>query len=463
MTKLNKKLIARISLVFILVSLFSYGVNTFFLPQYLLYQKKHELAALTEQILKMDTSQVLQEAQGIEEKYGVTIVYAPSAENIDHLNQIISDKLSKKGITLSKFWITEESIAKLNENNMVRKIYNQEKLKSSFLVTFMKKDAYLLVIGESISHSTDTLAIVNQFNVYLYIGGLLLLILLSGLFTKQIVRPLTQIQEAAEGISKLSFTKVHIHTGDEIESLALSINQMSEKLEQAHRELEHKNQNLRDFIANISHELKTPLALIKAYTSGIKDGLDDGTYLDVIGQQTDDISGLVSKLLELSKLQTDHYQMNSFDFQALLHKIKEKHRISVQQQHIQISLNDSLLTDSWVFADEQKIEMVLNNLISNAIKYTTNGNIRMVMGNREGQMYFSIANGVELAEPMKWDQVWEPFYVMESSRSKQLSGTGLGLSIVRTILQKHGSQFGLNVQNGEIEFYFTLPIHTKEQ
>ncbi len=388
MNKLNKKLILRISLVFVIVSIFSFGMNTFFLSKYLLYQKKHALALLTEQLEIMETSQLLRDVEVIENKQGVTVVYTSISEKNENINTIISDKLNKKGITLSKFWITEESIAKLNENSMVRKIYNQEKLKSSFLVTFLKKDNYIFVVGESISHPTDTLAIVNQFNVYVYIGELLLLILLSGLFTKQIVRPLTQIQEAAEGISKLSFTKVDIQTGDEIESLAMSMNQMSDKLKQAHQAMEEKNQNLRDFIANISHELKTPLSLIKAYTMGIKDGMDDGTYLDVIGQQTDDISGLISKLLELSKLQTEQYQITPFDFRPLFHKILQKHRISIQQQHVEISVDDSLLQDSWVLADEQKIEMVLNNFISNALKYTSNGQIQITIGNRGNDVHW---------------------------------------------------------------------------
>lgn len=86
----------------------------------------------------------------------------------------------------------------------------------------------------------------------------MLLILLSGLFTRRIVKPLAQIQTAAEEISKLSFTKVQVQTGDEIEILAQSINLMSDKLEYAHQELAVKNENLRNFIADISHELKTP-------------------------------------------------------------------------------------------------------------------------------------------------------------------------------------------------------------
>lgn len=462
MNKLNKKLIGRILFVFCIVVIFSIVMNSFFLPKYLLYKKKHALAAITEQLDAMDTKQLLRNMEALENKYDVTIVNTPVTANLNALNETIIGLLNKKGITLSKFWITNESLEKLNEYQMVRKIYNQEKLKSSFLVTFMKKDKIVFVVGESISHSAETLTIVNQFTLYTYAGELLLLIILSALFTRSIVRPLAKIQDAAEGISSLSFTKVHIRTGDEIEALAESINQMSDKLEHAHHELEAKNENLRQFIANISHELKTPLSLIKAYSSGIKDGMDDGTYIDVIQQQTDDIAMLVGKLLELSKLQTDLYRMNTFDFKQLLHRTLQKYRFSIQQEAIQLSVDDSLLSQHHIFADEQKIEMVLNNFISNAMKYSTNQQIRITALNKDDFLHFSITNGIENDEQRQWDLIWEPFYVMESSRNKQLSGTGLGLSIARTILQKHEAPFGFHIENEEITFYFSLPIDTSK-
>lgn len=133
----------------------------------------------------MDTRHLIRDAELLEREQGVTIVHTELIGNINRLNEDVLDQLNKKKITLSKFWITDESIAKLNENKPVRKIYHQQKLKSSFLVTYMKKDNLIFVIGESISYSSETLAIVNRFNLYIYAGGLLLLIVLSLLFTKK--------------------------------------------------------------------------------------------------------------------------------------------------------------------------------------------------------------------------------------------------------------------------------------
>ncbi|WP_442600811.1 sensor histidine kinase [Paenibacillus sp. KN14-4R] len=461
MNKLSKKLITRMSLALCIVFVLSFVVNTFFLPKYFLYEKKNNLAHLTAQLEQMDTARLISQADEMEHRYGVTIVKAGLWDSIEQINYVIKMELNRKSITLSKFWITDESLVSLREGQVVKKIFNQEKLKSSFLVTLMKKDNFIVAVGESISYSTDTIQIVNQFNLYIAIGALIMMVVLSGLFTRTIVGPLAKLKRTAEDIANLKFNKVQIETGDEIESLARSINGMSDKLEQAQQELEEKNQNLRTFIADISHELKTPLSLIKAYGSGIRDGLDDGTYLRVIEQQAENMAMLVDQLLELSKLQTEQYVMHAFDFQQLLGRTLEKYRVNLNQQGLNLTADDSNLEVPWVLANEPKIEMVLNNFITNAIKYTSESDIRILIENKADMLKFTIQNGIKahMSDVMQWDRIWEPFYVMESSRNKKLSGTGLGLSIVRSILEKHQSQYGVEVAGDTITFYFTLQTH----
>ncbi|MCP3772318.1 HAMP domain-containing histidine kinase [Paenibacillus sp. MZ04-78.2] len=234
--------------------------------------------------------------------------------------------MNRKGITLSKFWLTEESMAKLREGERVNKIYNQSKLKSSYLVNFFPVGGDVFAVGESISHSSDTIGIINRFNAYLWIGALVLMFLLCAVFAARIVKPLARLNETAEAILNLSFTKADIKTGDEIESLAHSINRMSDKLEDAHRALEAKNANLRRFISDISHELKTPLSLIQVYASGMKDGLDDGTYADVIRKQSEEMAAMVDRLLELSRLQTEPYRFELVEFQQLLAETLDAYR-----------------------------------------------------------------------------------------------------------------------------------------
>ncbi|NEN81901.1 sensor histidine kinase [Paenibacillus elgii] len=458
MSKLSRKLILRIALVVCAVCALSMVANTFLLPDYFLYQKKLKLGELTSQLAVMDYRELVPQIEHLEAEHQVTIVYASLSDTTEGVNSWLKERLNRKGIALSKFWLTEESIAKLREGGRVNKIYNQSKLKSSYLVNFFPVGSNVFAIGESISHSSDTIGIVNRFNAYLWFGALILLILLCAVYAARIVKPLARLNETAEAISNLSFTKADIKTGDEIESLAHSINRMSDKLEDAHRALEVKNANLRTFIADISHELKTPLSLIQVYASGIKDGLDDGTYADVIRKQSEEMAAMIDRLLELSRLQTEPYRYEPIDFRQLLAETLDAYRPAFRQQGLTLEVDDRLQTEAWVWADRRKLETVLHNFMTNAMKYTTGERVGITVEAQADSVSFRIANGADMAEEAGWESVWEPFYVMESSRNKKFSGTGLGLSIARTILQNHQASFGVHVWEGIVEFDFSLPL-----
>ncbi|TXK85413.1 cell wall metabolism sensor histidine kinase WalK [Paenibacillus sp. N3.4] len=460
MSRLTRKLIVRIAAALCVVFVLSFAVNTYFLPKYFLYQKKHKLTELVSELAPMEYSPLLGRIEHIEEQYQVTIAHASLSDTVDNLNQELLMQLNRKGITLSKFWLTEDSIAILRKGGKVNKIYDQSKLKSSFLANFLAVDGSVFVVGESISHSAETIQIVNHFNAYIWIGMLILLILLSSLYTIRIVKPLAKLNETAKAISNLSFTQVDIRTGDEIETLAHSINRMSEKLEESHQLLESKNANLRTFIADISHELKTPLSLIQVYASGLQDGLDDGTYASVIRQKSEEMADMIDRLLELSRLQVVSYQFEPIDFRQLMTETLDAYRIVFQQHGLEINTNERL-TEAWVMADRQKLESVLHNWVTNAMKYTTGKQVSITTETKEDSVHFCIKNDTDIEEDSKWEQIWEPFYVMESSRSKKFSGTGLGLSIARTVLENHNASYGLTVQEGTVTFYFSIPLHRR--
>lgn len=462
MSKLSKKLIVRITIVLCIVFILSLALNTLFLPKYYLYTKKNKLADVTSQMMDMTYAQIMTNSEQIETENQVTIVSVPLSDSINNLNDELKEKLNRKGVTLSKFWLTEESVERLRQGNRVHKIYDQAKLKSSYLVNFLPIQGDLFAVGESIAHSSDTLQIVNRFNAYVWIGALLLLILLSAMYATRIVRPLTKLNDAAESISKLSFSNVNIRTGDEIEYLAESINRMSDRLEEAQQSLEDKNANLRTFIADISHELKTPLALIQVYASGMKDGLDDGTFADVIRQQSEEMAKMIDRLLKLSRLQVEPYRFEPVAFRALVADMLNAYRIAFEQQGLTLEMDDRLHEEVWVSADQIKLESVLQNFLTNALKYTTGKHVQVTMEAVENKVIFRIVNEADTVDAAKWASVWEPFYVMESSRNKKLSGTGLGLSIAKTILENHHASFGHVAEEGIVEFYCSFPILTGE-
>ena len=255
---------------------------------------------------------------------------------MEGINESLKNKFNKKSITLNKFWVTQENLDKIKQGKKINQIYNQGKLKSSFLATFIKKENIVIITGVSIAHDSEIISIVNKFNLFVIFISLMLIIMVVWIFCKKIIYPLEKLKDMSRDIANLNFTKVEIHTNDEIEELSESINNMSEKLKKAHTDLEEKNENLKTFISNISHELKTPLALIKAYSSGIRDGMDDGTYMDVIEKQTDDISSLVDNLLKLSKYQNDTINKIVFDIEELFLNTFEKYKISIENKGISV-------------------------------------------------------------------------------------------------------------------------------
>ncbi|MDR4363510.1 sensor histidine kinase, partial [Bacillus anthracis] len=136
--------------------------------------------------------------------------------------------------------------------------------------------------------------------------------------------------------------------------------------------------------------------------------------------------------------------------------ILDKHKIELESKEINLQVNYNV-GDAIVYADVNKMRMVFQNLISNAIKYTSNQNIKITLEDRNESVYFQIQNGMNAEHMKDIDKIWEPFYVLESSRSKDRSGTGLGLAIVKSIVERHGFDYGVVTIGGEIRFY----IHMK--
>ncbi|WFD11185.1 sensor histidine kinase [Tepidibacter hydrothermalis] len=451
MNKLSKKLAMRISIVIIIIFCVSFLLNNYFLSKYYLHEKKVTVDEICNEIKDIELNEY--NIENIEKKYKVTVVYDDLNKDIESLNWSIKDKFYNKTITLNKFWITEKDLKTIKQNRKVNKLYNQGKLKSSFLVAFIKKENSIVAIGDSIVHDNDTIKVVNKFNLYLTIISLVLIIIVVCFFSKRIIYPLENLKDLSKDISNLNFRKINIKTNDEIEELGKSINIMSEKLKKSHDDLKNKNDSLKIFISNISHELKTPLALIKAYSMGLKDGLDDGSYIDTIINQTDDVSALIDSLLNLSRLEKDDINRSTFNIEELFTGILEKYNISIKNEDILISINKDKLYSKYTYADKEKIQIVLNNLISNAVKYTNDNKINIKLENIDNKILFIIKNGIRNYNKEDINKIWEPFYVIEESRNKKLSGTGLGLAIVKEILEKHNLEYGYRLYDNQIEFY----------
>ncbi|HDR8220713.1 TPA: HAMP domain-containing histidine kinase, partial [Bacillus cereus] len=339
MNKLGKKLFLSISLTVILIFTISLLLINYLLPKYNIYKTRESLEGITAQIQSIPREQLDEAITSIENEGNVTIAYTSIKDSEDHINDELRMQLTKKRVALNKIWITKEEIMKVKKFGHSNKIYDQEKIKSSFFVKYMAKDDMLILVGVSIAHSNEIIKTLNSFYLFILVITIFLIIVLVWILSKTITTPLKELSDVAEDISRLQFKKTKVKTNDEIGDLATSINIMSEKLQEAHQDLTDRNEHLKRFMGDVTHELKTPIALVKAYSMGIKDGLDDGTYIDTIIKQSDHISNLIEELLRFSKLERDVLQKEEFSIKSLVQSILDKHKIELESKEINLQVN----------------------------------------------------------------------------------------------------------------------------
>ncbi|MGL6183959.1 MAG: ATP-binding protein [Clostridium chrysemydis] len=422
-----------------------------FVSKYYIYEKSKVINKVYENISKLTLKETVDDIKFLEDKYGVKIAYTKYSKNIDDINEKIKDQFFNKGIKLNKFWITEDTLLK-SKDSKVNKIYYQNESKYKVFASVFIKEDYIFVIGVPMEFVNETLGIVNKFNIILLILSIIIITILIYFFSKRLVKPLENLKDLAKDISNLNFRKEEIKTGDEIEELSIAINTMSENLESANKKINYKNEMLKGVISGISHEFKTPLSLIKIYSRGIKDGLDDGTYLDTIEEEVDDLNNLVSELLVWAKTETKDLDFEDLNLKEIILETLNKYSALIKDNNIEIYKNLESLN---IKGDKSLINLLISNLLSNGIKYTDNNKIDIYLNKDE--KYLKIKNGNKY-EISNTDDLIKPFYVLNKSRNKELSGTGLGLTIVNNICKAHRFSLEIISKDNNIEFivYFDI-------
>jgi len=326
---------------------------------------------------------------------------------------------------------------------------------------------------ETINEVTDIM------ESYFFITFLIVLaaaVIAAYFYSKIITKPLLKINKVTKQMAKLDFSnQCNIKKEDEIGELGENINILSVKLKEAVGKLETTNERLlediqvkekvdqfrKEFIANVSHELKTPLTVAKGICEGMRDGIYDPNNIEYINQVLNEINGmnrLVYNLLQSSKIQVEVQQLRNDIFQLsdVILKVHNRLKPLIEDKKIEVMME---LTEEFVMADEQKIETVIENLYSNSIRYSTiRGKIRIKMETKQGKCMCIIENSGARIPQEELFKIWEPFYRIEKSRNKDLGGTGLGLYIVKQILDKHKSEYGIQNTDWGVKAYFSLPV-----
>ena len=297
--------------------------------------------------------------------------------------------------------------------------------------------------------------------IYLLSAAIPIVLMFFALYTLsyRFTKPLKLMSQAAQAMAKGDFSRrIPVTSDDEIGELAVSFNQMTEALVQIEK-------MRRDFIANISHELKTPMTSIGGFVDGIIDGTippeKQGYYLQLVSEEVKRLSRMTEAMLSVSRLESSEFKLkkSQFDFSEMLLNIVIGQEQRIAERNYKIEGLDTI-TPIFINADKDLIYRVIYNLVDNAIKFTDeSGTISFTTSVGANNFTFKIENTGDGIPPNELPHVFERFYKGDKSRSKVKDSTGLGLYIVKTIVKNHGGTINVSsVQNKFTSFVVTLPI-----
>jgi two-component system sensor histidine kinase VanS len=290
---------------------------------------------------------------------------------------------------------------------------------------------------------------------YVFTAALIFVSLLSFMFYKMVSKPLVKINEAALKMSHMDFSvSCDIHTHDELGSLSKSLNIMSSRLHSTITEL-------KEFVSNASHELKTPIAVMGGYVEALRDDIRSDKrdrYLERLQQEVERMNSLVQDMLELSRMESNTGMLNieAVDLYKLTKTVLDEYSRLLNERHIQLRVNIAK-ESSQASGDQARLEQVIRNFVSNALRHTPdNGTIWIGTEQCGDNVTFMIENeGMHIPED-KIEKIWDRFYRVEASRNGGNNGTGLGLAICAKILQLHQAAYGaVNTEKG-VRFFFVL-------
>lgn len=329
-----------------------------------------------------------------------------------------------------------------------------------------KSTSYIVYIKDNKSNVKELSSALFLIILQALLIGFLISVFLSLLLARTIVKPIQNLTHAAERVADGDFTQNPTSDSkDEIGVLTNTFNNMATQLQTTLNDLKKSESMRREFVANVSHELRTPITSIRSYAETLYDDEDmpkdtEKEFLGVIVNESDRMTNLVSDLLTLSRFDAGSYQFH-FDTFSPDRSVKDIYTAMAleakkRNQNLTIEIDDL----PRISGDKSRIEQVLINMVSNAIKYTPNGgNIAITAGSSDDEIWISVKdNGIGIPEE-DVPKVFDRFYRVDKARSRESGGTGLGLSIANEIVNRHNGKLELSSKPGEgTEIIMRLPV-----
>ena len=470
-------------------------INNVFLEKYYINRKMHVLtkayATVNETAVQGEiTSDAFDvELQKIISKYNIELIILDADTRT--LKYSMSDPAFMTRMLLDKvFGVNNSEIGKsriLKQTNFYtieRSI--EQRTKTEYLTMWGFLDnGNLFMLRTAVESIKDSAAIANRFLLFSGALGVLLGGIVIWFISKKITEPILQLTQISEQMNQLDFeAKYHGNSRNEIGVLGYNINRLSDTLETTISELKTANNELRrdiaqkeeidemrkEFLSNVSHELKTPIALIQGYAEGLQEEINDDAesreyYCSVIVDEAAKMNRMVRQLMTLNQLESgnDTVTMERFDIVMLVHNYIQSAEILIRQHEAVVTIEEK--DPIYVWGDEFKIEEVVMNYFTNALNhldFEKRIDIRFRYREENNSVRVSVFNTGKQIPEESLTHLWEKFYKVDKARTREYGGSGVGLSIVKAIMDSMHRSYGVcNYDNG-VEFWFELECCMKE-
>lgn len=397
-----------------------------------------------------------------------------TATNINGVNVLYPIKL-----TIISGSSSSEQLYKVNKKNGIEYIINTIPYTQYHQVSFSKRfsvhgENKITSVTLSLQSVDEVMKFLKSFFPYLIGLTIFLSVIMVAVYSKTITKPIVQITKISNRMALMELGIVsELKRKDELGALSMSLNTLSSNLKNTLEELSTAHEQLktdyeqelkqekarREFVANVSHELKSPLGIIKSYSEGIRDGIKAEKrdyYLEVILDEVNHMDQMLLEMLEISKFDAGAviYHKKIFNLQNLIDKSIQFYIQKAADKGGTIEATGCFHT---VYADEEKLARVMNNLLGNAVKYCDTNTVITIQGECTLQkQVINIRNDCKPFSEEALTKIWDRFYKADTSHNRDTEGTGLGLAITKSILEGHGSSYGAYNTESGVCFYFEL-------
>ena len=489
LSSVKVKLFLTLSTTVLLIILFLIIVNNFALEKFYLYKKQNTLKSVYESLndyykTPEQNNDIQTELEKLSIKNNFDILIKDNnGINLYTTNKNFSTVIGSINDILDK--ISEGKVLESNDNFTVKKQRDSKNGLSYMMLSGKLENGYFLYIRIPLNSIQDSVSISNNFLLMMAGFTILIASIMVTIVSRKFTEPILELNNIAKKMSNLDFSQKYQVTNarDEINDLGRSINTMSDKLERTIKQLRSSNIELerdieekskidemrKTFISDVSHELKTPIALIQGYSEGLLENVNSDEesrkfYAEVILDETNKMDKLVKQLLELMKLEYGKREFHNKEFNIveLEKEVIRKTNVMIEEKQAEIKFDDS--QEIQVFADDFYIEQVLTNYLTNAIK-----NVKEMYGEKyikisneileeENKVCIKVFNTGEKISEENLNRIWNRFYKADESRHREDGGTGIGLAFVKAIMGNYDNKYGVNNLENGVEFYFELDM-----